>query len=286
MSASVRSSTGIRPQVRTVDGLSIRFAESGRDGVDALLLSPWPESLFAYDRVWSRLAERAHLVAVDLPGYGRSERREALLSPRAMGEFVISLADAFQLDHPHCVGPDVAVGAVLFAAAQHPSRFRSLVVGGGGVAVPIELGGALHDWVFAPDLEPFRHMDPATIVAAALDTIHGYTLPDDVRRDYLASYAGDRFVESMRYVRAYHQDLPVLRDLLPTIQTPVQIFAGRQDRAVPVANAQYLYDRLPHRRQAYLDTGHFVWEEDGAGFAALVRDWWDGGYATVAAEEH
>ena len=32
--------------------------------------------------------------------------------------------------------------------------------------------------------------------------------------------------ESMRYVRTYPAELPVLRDLLPQIQTPAQIIAG------------------------------------------------------------
>src|SRR5262249_6519554 len=59
-------STSIRPQVRTIDGLRIRFAESeGRDREQhALLFCPWPESLYAYDQMWGRLAEHAHLVAV------------------------------------------------------------------------------------------------------------------------------------------------------------------------------------------------------------------------------
>jgi pimeloyl-ACP methyl ester carboxylesterase len=59
---------------------------------DALLLSPWPESVFAYERIWSRLAEPTHLVAIDLPGFGRSERRDALMSPRAMGDFIVRAA--------------------------------------------------------------------------------------------------------------------------------------------------------------------------------------------------
>jgi len=86
--------TAIEPRFRTIDGLSVRLAESadpGR-GVHALLLSPWPEILFAFEPTWARLAEHAHLVAVDLPGFGHSERRDALLSPRAMGEFVVSFA--------------------------------------------------------------------------------------------------------------------------------------------------------------------------------------------------
>jgi hypothetical protein len=36
-------------------------------------------------------------------------------------------------------------------------------------------------------------------------------VPDFVHEDYLSSYEGDRFVESMRYVRSYPTELPVLR---------------------------------------------------------------------------
>jgi pimeloyl-ACP methyl ester carboxylesterase len=144
--------TTIQPQFRTIDGIQIRYAESTARNTDALLLCPWPESLFAYERVWTRLAERVHLVAVDLPGFGRSKRRDDLLSPRAMGTFVHRLVDDFGLEHPHAVGPDIGTAALLFAAAQQPGRLQSLVVGEGGVAVPLDLGGALHDWVFAPDL--------------------------------------------------------------------------------------------------------------------------------------
>ena len=279
MAGSARSA--IEPRFRTVDGLDVRYAESEPRETDALLLAPWPESLFAYDQVWSRLAEGHHLVAVDLPGFGHSERRDDLLSPRAMGSFVNRLADEFELEQPHVVGPDIGTAAVLFAAAEEPGRLRSLVVGTGGVAVPIELGSPLRDWVFADDLEPYRQMDPRSIVGAALDSIRGYALPEQVREDYLSAYDGDRFVESMRYVQAYPGELPALADLLPDIRTPVQIFAGGVDRVVPLANAEYLSDRLPHNRLDILDTGHFAWEEDADDFEFMVRDWWDGGYRSV-----
>ena len=125
------------PTFRTIDGLSIRFVESDRRDTDALLFSPWPESVFAYEPVWSRLAATTHLVAVDLPGFGRSERRDSLMTPRAMGEFMVRVADEFGLEQPHLVGPDIGTSAALFAAAAHPGRFLSLVVGTGGAAVPI-----------------------------------------------------------------------------------------------------------------------------------------------------
>jgi pimeloyl-ACP methyl ester carboxylesterase len=77
----------ISPKFTTIDGLSIRYAESARDGrqEDALLLSPWPESVFALEQVWARLAEHGHLIAVDPQGFGQSERRDELMSPKAMG---------------------------------------------------------------------------------------------------------------------------------------------------------------------------------------------------------
>ncbi len=50
-------------------------------------------------------------------------------------------------------------------------------------------------------------MDPRAIVNASLDKVAG-GVPDESRKDYLACYDGDRFVESMRYVRKYPEELP------------------------------------------------------------------------------
>ena len=274
-------SQSIHPQVRTIDGLSIRYAESEpRDG-HALLLSPWPESIYCYEPTWTRLSERTHLVAIDLPGFGQSERRDSLMSPRAMGEFLVRTADAFGLEQPHVVGPDVGTAASLFAAALHPGRFRSLVVGTGGTAVPLQLGDLLKEWVEAPSLEPYRKTDGRQIVAAAIGTLERYTPSDAAREDYLSSFAGERFAESMRYVQAYPQELPVLRDLLPTIETPVQIISGARDRVVPPVNAEFLHERLPKSKLDLIDAGHFIWEDAADQYAALVTRWWTGGYAAV-----
>ncbi|MFL5665898.1 MAG: alpha/beta fold hydrolase [Ktedonobacteraceae bacterium] len=139
----------------------------------------------------------------------------------------------------------------------------------------------LKDWVEAPDLERFRSVDPRQIVASALSGIKRYSLPDSVREDYLSAYEGDRFVESMRYVRTYPAELPILRDLLPEIQTPVQIIAGALDDAVPPVNGEFLHERLPKSKLDIIEAGHFNWEDGADEYAALVKSWWDGGYATA-----
>src|SRR5262249_4917432 len=158
------SRAAIEPTFRTIDGVSVRFFESEPRDTDAMLLSPWPESILCYEPTWSRLAESTHLVAIDLPGVGRSERKNSLLTPREMGKFIVRVADAFRLKHPHIVGPDVGTSAALFAAAAQPGRFLSLVVGTGGAAIPIQLGEPLREWVFAPDLGPYRRIGGRAIV--------------------------------------------------------------------------------------------------------------------------
>ena len=119
-------------------------------------------------------------------------------------------------------------------------------------------------------------MNARQIVAAALTTIEGYTPSPEIREDYLSSYEGDRFVETMRYARSYAEQLPLLSDLLPTIQTPVRIVQGSKDQVVPPANAEFLHDRLPHSRADFIsDAGHFCWEERPDEYAALVTNWWN-----------
>jgi pimeloyl-ACP methyl ester carboxylesterase len=262
----------IEPAFRLIDGLKTRYADAGGSQEATLLLtSPWPESLYAFAPMWAELAEHARLFAIDLPGFGASERRADLMSPRAMGDFLARVIDEAELGKPHIVAPDVGTSAALFAAAAHPGKMSSVIVGTGGAAVPIQLGEPLRSWVLDPDLEKYRQVDPHAIVNAAMETIAG-GVRDDARADYLASYEGDRFVESMRYARRYPEELPQLAELLPAITTPVTIINGRHDRVVPLANAEFLAERLPNSRLVIIDAGHFVWEEAPAEYASTILD--------------
>jgi pimeloyl-ACP methyl ester carboxylesterase len=266
--------TETTPQVRflTADGLRIRYADSGGSQEPTVVLtSPWPESLYAFAPIWASLGEHARVFAVDLPGFGASEGRDDLLSPRAMSEFLAQLIAETDLGTPHIVGPDVGTSAALFAAAAHPERIASVIVGSGGAAVPIQLGEPLASWVLDPDLDKYRAMDARTIVGATLDTIAG-GVSDDIRADYLACYDGDRFAQSMRYARRYPEELPALAELLPQITMPVTIISGRHDRVVPLANAEFLNQRLPTSRSIVVDAGHFVWEEAPTEYASIILD--------------
>ena len=71
---------------------------------------------------------------------------------------------------------------------------------------------------------------------------------------------------------AIPRSCPTLAELLPQIATPVTIINGRHDRVVPVANAEFLDERLPNSRVVLIDAGHFVWEEAPAEYASIILD--------------
>lgn len=82
----------MQPQFATIDGLQVRYAVNPKaQAPKILLLSPWPESILAYLRIWDTLASKYSLIAADLPGFGKSQGRAEVMSPHAMGDFVAKL---------------------------------------------------------------------------------------------------------------------------------------------------------------------------------------------------
>src|SRR5260370_2723880 len=117
---STTSSKDMQIQFRPVDGVTIRYAESdGRQDNHVLLTNPWPESLYAFLPIWQTLSQHSHLLAIDLPGFGQSERRNDLLSPKARGESLIRPIAASGLTPPHAAPPDVPTSPPLCPPALH-----------------------------------------------------------------------------------------------------------------------------------------------------------------------
>ncbi len=195
-------------QYKTIDGLKIRYAESlVAKGDPILLLSPWPESIYAFLPTWEVFTALGPVIAIDLPGYGHSESRPDIFAPEPMGDFIRKVVDAFKLNQPHVVGPDIVTPSLLYAAANYPGLFKSMIIGGGATD-PTDIGDLLAEMVNAPSLESFKDMTGAQFVQGVVDNLKRYDLPEFARADYLASYEGKRFVQSVAFVRQYQHALP------------------------------------------------------------------------------
>jgi pimeloyl-ACP methyl ester carboxylesterase len=266
-----------------VDGVDVRVAKSDGGHAETLILtSPWPESIYAFQSTWSTLSGKANLMAVDLPGFGASERRDDLLAPQGMADFLLRLIDQWGIESPHVFGPDIGTAAALFAAARAEGKIRSVIVGSGASAYPIVVAGGLKDILDAPDLSPFESLDPHDVVAGSMELLEKFKPSAEALDDYMKSYEGDRFTQSCRYVRSYETELPPLGELLGQITTPALVLQGDHDPYVPPANGEYLQARLPNSRYHQFDAGHFFWEDANEEFAALASAWIDGGYKDLS----
>ena len=260
---------------RTIDGLKIRYARSGQGAEKVVLFNPWPESIFAFAPVWTGLTKQFEVLAIDLPGFGRSEARDDLFAPGKMGEFIAKAIETFGLTSVHAVGLDVGTPSVLFASLAKPSLFRSLVVGAGAATYPLVAEGILKSLIESPPATPF---DAAEVITGFIASIRGYAVPAFVRDDYLASYEGDRLTRSAALVRAYPKDLASLASRLASIKVPTTIVVGRNDPYNLVRDAELLRQQLPHARLDVLEAGHCVWEERAQEFESIVTQWVGGAF--------
>src|SRR3954470_23165756 len=276
---SAEAVSPITTYFRVCDGVRVRFADTRADSdVIVLLLAPWTESVWAFRRIWDSVSAVGRVVAIDLPGFGHSDGRPELIAPDTCGAFLAHVIDEWGLGAPHVVGPDVGTAAALFLAAKAPELVTSLTVGGGAVRFPIEAGGALKDIIEAPSLDAVRGLDARTNIGFAVEAAAASESEPEVHEDYVSAYDLGRFAEPARFVRHYPEQNPVLRDLLPTITTPAQIIAGREDDLVPWSNNEYLAELLPNSETHPLDAGHFAWEQAPDEYGRLIVDWVTGGF--------
>ena len=93
-----------------LDGIEVAYSEAGQGEVTLLLI----HGLGSYLPVWSRnlpaLARGHHVVAIDLPGYGRSSKANYRYSMRFFAEVVQAVIDRLHLGRVILVGHSMEIG--------------------------------------------------------------------------------------------------------------------------------------------------------------------------------
>ncbi len=274
----------MRPQYRDIGGVKVRVAEGGKqDGPVVLLLSPLPQSILCYDLIWTKLAAQCRLVALDLPGFGRSEGGIEFMSFEAQGRFLEQFVRTLGLKQVHLVGPDVGMAAALSYVIHQGHDAASLLIGDGPGILPTVNGSIINK---AVDSAFWRMMFRITGSKAFVEG--GYRLAcvnhvpsaDEVS-DYVASYDG-RLGPITHWFATYPENLATVDPHLATLDLPIQIFWGDLDQFLLVDNAYRLDERLPRSRlRVFEHCGHFSYQDKPDEFAQMVLDWVGGGYKSV-----
>jgi pimeloyl-ACP methyl ester carboxylesterase len=119
----------------SVKGVRVRYARLGRGEPVVLIhgLGSSADLNWRVPGVLGALAREFQVVAVDLPGHGRSDRpRDRQAYGVQVVDDVALLLDHLKLPKAHLVGYSMGGMVALKFAARHPGRTRSVLLGGMG----------------------------------------------------------------------------------------------------------------------------------------------------------
>jgi pimeloyl-ACP methyl ester carboxylesterase len=110
-----------------VKGTSLHYVRGGQ-GPAIVLLHGFPQDWTEYEAIMPRLAKRFTVVAVDLPGIGRSAPAAGGYDTANLSDYIHGLITALKLDRPYLVGHDLG-GLVTYAyARQFPDSPRGAMI--------------------------------------------------------------------------------------------------------------------------------------------------------------
>src|SRR6202008_4043158 len=121
----------IHYRAANVDGLKISYREAGRtDAPTVLLLHGFPSASHMFRDLIPLLADRFHLVAPDLPGFGQSDmppRDEFNYTFENLAESVGRLTEVLGLARFAIYIFDYGAPVGLRLAATHPERITAII---------------------------------------------------------------------------------------------------------------------------------------------------------------
>ena len=266
----------MKPERMNLDGLDIRFAANRQPGSPTVLfLSPLPQSILCYDAVWGQLQGKADLIAVDLPGFGRSEGSNDHMSFGAQSAFLERFVGEMGLTDVHIVAPDIAMPVAMHYVMNRDHKAKSLMVGDGPGILPSADGSLIRKIVGSGFWRMMVRLSGAkTFIAGAFQLGYLHYSPKKAEvEDYVASYSG-RIGQVTNYFKQYPKGCKGLTENIDSLNVPVQVFWADEDAFLGVENAHNLHSRLPDSAvHIFENCGHFCYQDKSGEFADMVADW-------------
>jgi pimeloyl-ACP methyl ester carboxylesterase len=210
------------------------------------------------------LAPRFRVIAVDLPGFGDSDKPVgAPYDARYFAGAVVELLDALGLDRAHVVGNSLGGRVALELGLRAPERVERLALLAPSMAWRRGRPWAPMLRLVRPELGVLPHA-PRPVVERLVDRL----IPG--ARDGWAAAGIDEFLRSFVTPRGRAAFYATARQIyleepegddgfwprLRTLSVDSLFVWGRRDRLVPLAFARHVTEALPRARHLELDCGH------------------------------
>jgi len=110
-----------------VGGLRVHYQEKGT-GTPLVLIHGYTSSVYTWKDEFDALAQKYRVIAVDLKGFGFTDKPDGDYSRRAQGELVAGLLDQLKIDKAWIAGNSMGGETALNVAVNHPERVLGLVL--------------------------------------------------------------------------------------------------------------------------------------------------------------
>jgi pimeloyl-ACP methyl ester carboxylesterase len=226
-----------------------------------------------------RLAQERRVLALDLPGFGRSPLPDDEITISGYGRCVDSFCDKLHLGEVAVVGNSMGGYVSAEVAIQFPRRVSRLVlVSAAGISsadtirAPIESVARVLKALASHSVA--RHRDIAARplsrhFALALVARHPRLMRADLAYEGFFKGTGKPgFDDALRACLEYD-----FRDRLPDVSAPTLIVWGEKDAIIPARDANEFERLIPDSRKVVMrDTGHIPMAERPAAFNEVLLD--------------
>lgn len=237
---------------------------SGTEAETLILIHGYLSSTFSFRRLIPYLTQHYAIIAVDLPGFGQSEKPKSFIYSLAnYGKLILSLLHKYQLQQVVLVGHSMGGQVALQAAKQAPHLVKKLVLlASSGYLQPFSRRLVALSYIpfFTSFVRRmFKRKDAREVIHKVV--FDSAIIDDHMVVTYTHPMADKAFFRSLvGLLRNHGGDLPA--EQLAQIQTPALLIWGKEDHIVPPHIGERLDSDLPRSTlKIYEQTGHLVPEE-------------------------
>lgn len=242
--------------------------------VGVILIHGLGGSVDDWQNVIPALAKDFHVVAFDLPGFGKSDKGSQAYSPTRYARLAHFLADHYFQDKPyHVVGHSMGGAVALRFAAQRPLRFRRLVL--------VDVAGILHAQVMAKFQagSMIERQSGVPQTRGFVEHLSGRILEQAERLPISFFEIVDTALGREHVLRGSPQQIAAMglagedfSSAIASVTEPTLILWGDHDRDAPLRTGEVLAANMPHARLEIIsDSGHEPMLDQADQFNALLK---------------
>jgi pimeloyl-ACP methyl ester carboxylesterase len=279
--------TALTYRTADVDGFNIFYREAGRpDAPKLLLLHGFPSASHMFRDLIPLLADRFHIIAPDLPGFGQSDmpaRDKFTYTFDHIAGVIDRFTEIVGFDRYALYVFDYGAPTGFRLAVKHPDRITAI----------ISQNGNAYEAGLSDGWNPIRAywQDPSP---ANRDALRAFLKPEATVWQYTHGvadatsvspdgYTLDNFYLTRPGANDVQLDLfgdyrsnvalyPVFQDYFRTHKPPFLAVWGKNDPFFLPPGAEAFKRDIPDAVVRFLDTGHFALETHAAEIAAAIRD--------------